>query len=334
VPQDAAYEFSAIQLMRQAAIVTNEKGRICNLNPAAEALFGYEKSELLEQGLYRLFLPDKPKEFGQKISQHINKHRCWIGKSSFFRKDGTSGRVAVELVPFTEHGAKGFLGLMRDISEEALPTAEAPQPATDKAEDAATVSLHRARNDLQVLSSLLSLQANEAGLNDSIKGALLESKDRVACVASVYRLVEGDGDVDFSKLAQEIAHQVLRTHSVNDGRVKIKAPVQPTLLSQKLSITLGLLLHELLVGIVAHTFSNSASGEINIYLKMESNQGVLTIKDNGPFHNATALAQRSGIAWKVVEALTSQLQGELKTLSDLDNELRLNFHVDDKTFGA
>jgi PAS domain S-box-containing protein len=330
-----SYEFSAITLLRQAAIITNEKGRICNVNPAAEALFGYAKAELLGHGLYKLFLPDQPKEFAQKISEHINRHRCWIGKSSCFHKDGSTGRVSVELVPFDDHGTKGFFGLMRDITTE-----EQGPPAEQKPSNALTpvpgghdavVSLHRARNDLQVLTSLLNLQASEAGLSPSVREALQESKDRVGVVALVYRLVDGDsGMVDFSRFAAELAVQVLRAHNITDGRVSIAPPPLPVKLKQKMALNLGLILQELLSTTVVHTFPGEARGTIEIRLELSRGSGVLSLKDNGPFHTVSAAADRThGIGWKVVEALSQQIHGELKILSDLENEIRLSFKCND-----
>ena len=324
------YEFTAIQLLRQAAIITNEKGRICNVNPAAEEMFGYDKEELMGGGLYKLFLPEQPKEFAQKISEHINRHRCWIGKSSFFRKDGSVGRAAVELVPFTEQGTKGFFGLIRDItSEETDPKpSPTPQPASHEP-DGSVVKLHRARNDFQVLSSLLSLQANDVSLSDSARLALQESKDRVSAVALVYRLLDGaTGEVDFSKFACEMAGQVLRTQQVSDERIRITGPTKSLLLPQKLAISLGLILQELLTSTV-HSFGPETHGKIEIKLELTGKDGVLSIQDNGPFHSESELEQRSkGVGWKVVEALTQQIDGEIKILSDLDNEIRLRFHLE------
>ncbi len=331
---DAAgnYEFSAIELLRQAAIITNEKGRICNVNPAAEALFGYAKAELLGSGLYKLFLPDQPKEFAQKISEHINRHRCWIGKSSFFHKDGHTGRVSVELVPFDDHGTKGFFGLMREITteEQAMPAERKPAPPAEPSVHDSMVSLHRARNDLQVLTSLLSLQANEVGLSPAVREALQESKDRVGVVALVYRLVDGDsGLVDFSRFAAELAVQVLRTHRVVDGRVSIAPPPLPIKLKQKMALNLGLILQELLSTTVVHTFPGEARGTIEIRLEMGRSAGILTLKDNGPFHTESVVADRTqGVGWKVVEALSQQIHGEIKILSDLENEIRLRFQCE------
>ncbi len=329
----AAYEFSAIELLHQAAIITNEKGRICNVNPAAETLFGYPKSELLGSGLFKLFHPDQPKAFAQKISEHINRHRCWIGKSSFFRKDGTTGRVAVELVPFADHGVKGFFGLMRDITLDEITPNIPSAPATTAAppaSDVPVVTLHRTRNDLQVLTSLLSLQANDAGLSDALRSALQESKDRVGAVALVYRLLDGaTGRVDFSRVAGELSHTALKSLRVADGRITIKTPSTSAHLPQKLAITLALILQEMLHSVLQNSFPGDATGLIEIKLDLGQTEGILAVKDNGLFQNEALLKARTkGFGWQIVQALSEQIRGEMKILSDLDNEMRLRFRMD------
>lgn len=328
--------FPAIEMLKQAVIMTNSKGRINKVNSAAVELFGYSREELLESGLYQLFLPDQPKEFADRISEQINQHQCWIGTTTFYHKDGREGTVSVELVPCGNEEPQSFIGFMSEVKHVEVPVVEEKKEGHDgltespAPEAESTVTLHRARNDLQVLSSLLSMQAAESGMEDRVKHALQEGKDRVGAVALVYRILDGStGMVDLSKYAAEMGGQILRSHEVEPGRIQLITPNEPRLVTQRLAISLGLILQELLNSAIGHSFPNGTGGKVTVGIVLGAVDGVLTVKDNGPFQTEEIRARRfRGFGWQVVESLAEQVRGELKVLSDLDNEVRLRFRVD------
>ena len=314
---------SAMQHMAQAVVTTNEKGRICDLNPAAERIFGYARVDLMDAGLYQIFKPDQPQEFARKISEVINLHHCWIGETDFTRKDGSVGQAHVELVPYENAEDRGFMGFVREI-------VPAPEPSPPPAQPGSVITLHRARNDLQVLSSLLSMQAADATIDEVSRQALQAGKDRVSAVALVYRLLDGEtGLVDFSKLVEEMSQQILRSHRITGERVTISHPVESSKIPQKLAITLGLIVQELLNTLLIHTFPKPAKGRIVVDLRQGHGECILSVRDNGPFQTSAMLESRTnGFGWQIVEALSQQLGGKLTVLSDLENDIALRFDPD------
>ena len=311
---------TAMHHLAQAVFVTNEKGRICEINPAAERLFGYAGDELRDAGLYRIFQPDQPQEFARKISEEINLHRCWIGTTDFTRNDGTIGQAHIELVPYDNAEDRGFMGFVREIP----PPAEPPTPVV---KPGSVITLHRARNDLQVLSSLLSMQAADTTIDEGARQALQAGKDRVGAVALVYRLLNGEtGQVNFNKLLADMSEQILRSHRITDDRVTIAHSTDPVEVPQKLAITLGLIVQELLNTLLLHTFPKPAKGRILVDLKQSPGQYHLSVRDNGPFQTSAMLQTRTnGFGWQIIEALSQQLGGKLTVLSDLENEIALRF---------
>lgn len=311
---------TAMHHMTQAVLITNEKGRITSLNPAAERLFGYATDDLRDAGLYKIFQPDQPQEFARKISEEINRNHCWIGETPFTRQDTSSGMAHMELVPFENGGDHGFMGFVREIS----PPAEPPPPP---AKPASVITLHRARNDLQVLSSLLSMQAADSAIDESARAALQAGKDRVSAVALVYRLMDGEtGLVDFNNLLSDMSQQILRSHRITDDRVTISHAAESVRVPQKLAITLGLIVQELLNTLLLHTFPKPARGRIMVDLRQSPGEFHLSVRDSGPFQTSAMLETRTnGFGWQIVEALCQQLGGKLTVLSDLENEIALRF---------
>ena len=319
--QSAAGPLPWLRNLSAAAILTNERGRITAMNPAAELLFGYTAEELHGSGLYRLFRPDDPRAFSEEISSRLNRARCWKERSPFHRKDGSRGMVDVELVPASDEaaGTRGFIAIIHEaVDPAAAVSPEAARPS---------VTLHRARNDLQVLSSLFSLQADKASVPD-VREAVVAGKDRLAAVALIYRLITSETDtVDFARYSAELGRTLLESHRIANDRIQIETAFDAVRLPQKLAITLGLILQELLAASL-DTFEPSASGVIRISLTSGAGEGVLIVRDNGTLLTEALRQRRLGsFSWQIVETLAGQIGGVLMLTSDLENQVRLRFRL-------
>jgi PAS domain S-box-containing protein len=218
--------------LESAVVVMNDRGRISGLNGAAERMFGYGLEELEGEGLYRLFRPDDARSFSEEISEQLNREGRWKAVSGFRRRDRSTGTAEVELVPVTDEGSgsRKFLALIRERAVAGR----------------ATVTLHRARNDLQLLSSLLALQADDAPAGE-VRDAVTAGRDRLAAVALIYRMIGGEDDrVDFARYATELAGALRESRGVAGGVPRVEMAVEAVVLPQKLAITLGVILGELL----------------------------------------------------------------------------------------
>jgi PAS domain S-box-containing protein len=305
-------------------LLSNERGRITGMNPAAEVLLGWNAVELEGSGLFRIFRPDNPKSFSEEISAELTRHRCWNTRTAFHRRDGTTGEASVELVPAHDEasGNRGFITLIRPVTAEA---AAGPVTATTARP---VVTLHRARNDLQVLSSLLTLQADRTG-DPATRAAVLAGKDRLSAVALIYRLINGEDDtVDFARYAAELGHLLLDSHQISPGRISVETAIESVRLPQKTAITLGIIMEELVVTSIADSFPGEAAGTIRVSLTTGGGEGVLIVRDNGSLLTDTLRSLRAGsFSWQVVQTLAEQIGGVLTLLSDLENQVRLRFRL-------
>ena len=311
-------------------ILTNDRGRITGLNPAAEQFLGWTSLGLEGSGLYRLFRPENPKGFSDEISAALSRHRIWKARTDFHRQNGTKDECDVELVPAHDEvsGQRGFVTTIRPVVKD---TAAAPAAGTGRP----TVTLHRARNDLQILSSLLTLQADHAGEGDA-RSALLAGKDRLNAVAIVYRLINSEEDtVDFTRYASELSRLLLETRKVSSDRVKFEVTGESVRLPQKTAITLGIILEELLGAAIAESFPGGSSGNIRISLTAGGGEGVLIVRDNGTLLTETLRERRlRSFSWQVVQTLAEPISGVVTLLSDLENEVRLRFRLQPQSQGV
>jgi len=305
-------------------LLSNERGRITGLNPAAELLLGWNAAELEGSGLFRIFRPDNPKSFSEEISAELTRHRCWKTRTSFHRQDGTTGEASVELVPAHDEasGSRGFVTVIRPaVAEDKAPAAAASARPV--------VTLHRARNDLQVLSSLLTLQADRAG-DPASRAALLAGKDRLSAVALIYRLITGEQDtVDFARYAAELGRLLLDSHQVSAGRINVETAIESVRLPQKTAITLGIIMQELVAASITESFAGeTTTGTIRISLTTGGGEGVLIVRDNGSLLTDELRARRVGsFSWQVVQTLSEQISGVLTLVGDIENQVRLRFRL-------
>lgn len=317
------FSVALLENLRTPALLTNEKGRILHVNPAAEALSGYATAELKEGGLYRLFRPDSPKEFSEELSSHLRTQRCWHAPACLTSKQGLITHGHVELTPAFDEasGSKGFILLFR------AGAGTAPAPDTNRP----AISLHRARNDIQVLTSLMALQADQTGDNTA-RQALVAGRDRLAAVGLIYRLVQHEEDaVDFARFALELGRNLLEAHRRPPGAITIDPLFSGIALPQRTAISLGLILEELLTASLAWSFpAPEATGHIRLTLTTGGGEGVLIVRDNGrPLSEPQRQERETTFSHQLVKLLADQIGGSLTYLSDLENQVRLRFRFPD-----
>ncbi len=304
--------------LESAVVVMNDRGRISGLNGAAERMFGYTLGELEGEGLYRLFRPDDARSFSEEISEQLNREGRWKAVSGFRRRDRSTGTAEVELVPVTDEagGSRKFLALIRERAGAAGPVA-----------GRATVTLHRARNDLQLLSSLLALQADDAPAGE-VRDAVTAGRDRLAAVALIYRMIGGEDDrVDFARYATELAGALRESRGVAGGVPRVEMAVEAVQLPQKLAITLGVILGELLSVAMAQR-AGQPDPVVRVGLVAGAGEAVLSVGDRVVTGDGRVVAGGTdSLSWRIVEALSAQIGATLTGLPGPTGEVRLRFRT-------
>ncbi|MFM7028069.1 MAG: sensor histidine kinase [Chakrabartia sp.] len=170
---------------------------------------------------------------------------------------------------------------------------------------------HRVKNNLQMISSLVSLQA--ARLADPYARRLMvQTRLRVSALALVHRLIyELDGSergvVDTARLFRELCGQL--EASFQPSNVTVKCQSASSAISGDQAVAAALIVVEAVTNAFRHGFPNGAPGQIEVGLRPHGAQAVLTITDNGI--GATAPLSASGMGQDLMRALTEQLDGTL-----------------------
>jgi two-component sensor histidine kinase len=173
---------------------------------------------------------------------------------------------------------------------------------------------HRVKNNLQVISSLLSFQSRSVK-EKNVKSALLDSQSRVKSMSLIHqKLYKGANlaSIEMKAYLTTLTDSLIDAYIENELEVEVKLNMHPVELDVDYAIPLGLIANELLTNSLKHAFSGRKTGIIEIELQREMNEFILNIKDNGIGKTEKLLPDlTSGFGSELVEMLTEQLRGKL-----------------------
>jgi len=172
---------------------------------------------------------------------------------------------------------------------------------------------HRVKNNLQVISSLLSLQA-EQSRSEEARTVLSESRDRVRSMALIHeQLSHSDhmAEIDFSQYVERLASYLQDSYVVDRDRIRVYTNVNATLTLDQ-AVPCGLIVQELISNTLKHAFPNPKLGEIHIEFRKTNGEFHLQYRDNGVGLPAGFdISKMESLGMLLISDLTAQLRGEL-----------------------
>jgi two-component sensor histidine kinase/sensor domain CHASE-containing protein len=174
---------------------------------------------------------------------------------------------------------------------------------------------HRVKNNLQVISSLLSLQASAAS-DLQTRSLLNESRNRVRSMALIHeKLYQSGGGPGggYAQYVRDLADQLLNSYKGEAAVVGIGIEVDDIPMDLDLSVPVGLIVNELLTNALAHAFPQGRPGRITVVMRrIKGGQVQLAVNDDGigfpteiDYRNPTSLGLR------IVNILVQQIRGSL-----------------------
>jgi two-component sensor histidine kinase len=175
---------------------------------------------------------------------------------------------------------------------------------------------HRVKNNLQIISSLLSMQA-ESLPDLAAARSLQDSQERVQCMALMHERLNRDGEpdrLDFREYAATLARDLFHSYGVDSERIRLRFQLEPVTLGLNQAIPCGLILNELLTNSLKHAFPNERAGEILVKLSWKEDQPVkLTVADDGPGLPAEFDWKESqSLGLRIMNILGRQLDGTVQ----------------------
>jgi len=240
--------------------------------------------------------------------------------SEIVPKTGPGGKVVGWLdlfaFPLIDHRTgklKGVIEYVRDITEQK------------KAQDALLASLkekesllkeihHRVKNNMQIISSLLHLQAQHLKDPEAAE-ALKQCQSRIRAMALVHERLyreENLAKIDFQEYAEQLLVHLFQAFLPRSKNISFSLQIEAPPLTIEIAIPLGLITTELVTNSLKHAFSPGQTGEILVSLRKEENNLVLKVSDNGK-GLPEEIPEKFGL--EIVRLLTAQLSGTFKMQS-------------------
>lgn len=175
---------------------------------------------------------------------------------------------------------------------------------------------HRVKNNLQTVSSLLSLQTRNVE-ETRMKNLLKSTQNRVISMAMVHEMLYMRKDIsqiEYKSYVQELSEYLIRSIKGLDSKVQLKIDIPEIKLGIDTAIPLGLLINEAVTNALKYGFADDQEGEIYIALKKEIDKHyVLNIGDNGVgFPDTISYKNSKSLGLKLIHNLTRQLKGSIQ----------------------
>jgi two-component sensor histidine kinase len=174
---------------------------------------------------------------------------------------------------------------------------------------------HRVGNSLQIIASLLHLQANSAAQED-VKAALTNAMGRVAAVAQVHRRLYTSHDLKSVLLNQYLESLLddLRRSTEGNRMSRLTLTSEPIEIDPDRAVAIGIIVNELVMNAVKYAYPDG-SGPIHADLHAEGDELVLSIADEGVGDNGKESMKSdprsTGMGQRIVSAMAAKLEADV-----------------------
>jgi two-component sensor histidine kinase len=171
---------------------------------------------------------------------------------------------------------------------------------------------HRVKNNLAVIASLLSLQANSQA-DPRLADALRASQNRVESMALIHEQLyatEGVREVDLAQHASLLARSLFHSYGIDPAQVSWQVKMEPLQLGLDQAIPAALILGELVSNALKHAFPDARAGIIMIESARRDGRIELTVSDDGiGMDESMEFSRPKSLGMQIVKILTRQLKG-------------------------
>ncbi|MGB9929399.1 MAG: sensor histidine kinase [Methanosarcina sp.] len=326
-----------VETANEGIAVINSEGTITYSNKKMADMLGYHVEEIINKTIWDFV------EEEEKSAIKMDFEKSYLSNTNSFelklkRREGFPLWLFVNSKSLFDNDGKfiGILNLHTDITEH-----KKAEEALRNSEIARQKEIHhRIKNNLQVISSLLDLQAEKFKNKTQIKDlevleAFKESQNRVISMALIHEeLHKGETfeKLNFSSYIEELTDNLLLTYSTGDCTVNLNMELcQDVFFDMDVAVPLGIIVNELVSNSLKHAFSDRKNGEIQIKLLRDEScdaHFTLIVYDNGiGIPENLNLENVDSLGFQLVISLVEQLGGKFELKRGNGTEFTIRFTV-------
>lgn len=188
---------------------------------------------------------------------------------------------------------------------------------------------HRVKNNLQIVSSLLNLQADYLKDKQALE-IFKNSQNRIESMALIHEKLYQSQDlarINFAEYVQDLVASFFYAYEINSDAITLKINVEDVFLGIDAAIPCGLIITELVLNSLKHAFPVGNLGEICIdFRSLTDNKFALIVSDNGiGFPKKLDFQNTESLGLQLVNALVNQLSGTIVLNSNSGVEFKITF---------
>lgn len=293
-------------------------GRFASVNQRICEITGYTAEEIRGLNFQEITLPedlDTDLEYArQLLAGEIDRYSM---EKRYIRKDASVIWVNLtgSLVRDGDGNPLHFIAVVEDISARKDAEATVKRSLDEKVVLLREIH-HRVKNNMQVISSLLSLQA--ANIDDErLHKMFMESQGRVRAMALIHEILYDSGDlssIHVKNYVSRLATSLTRMFGMDTGRTRLTVESEDAILGIDAMVACGLALSELITNSLKYAFPDGREGEISIQVTSVAGGGIeIVVRDNGiglPADLDIRATKTMGMGL-VVSLIEKQLGGQL-----------------------
>jgi len=316
-----------------AVIYSDNNLKIKSWNKAAEEVYGWKAEEVINKVGPEILNSKFVNTTFEEVNLNIKENGKWTGEIIHTKKDGRKINILASssFVKDDKGNKIGYLSVNRDIT--ILKNAEEKIKNSLKEKEILLKEIHhRVKNNLQVISSLLKMQASY--IKDPVALEYFKiSSQRVKSMALIHEQLYRSSDlsrIDFYNYVKRLTTHLYQTYGVSFNTVKLNLKIQNIKLSIDTAIPCGLLINELISNSLKHGFPEGQKGKIVVEIAKDKNQFVLIVGDNGKgFPDNIDFRDTKTLGMQLINTLTEQLDGKINLNKENGTEFIITFKADE-----
>lgn len=190
---------------------------------------------------------------------------------------------------------------------------------------------HRVKNNLQIISSLLSLQSRSTKEKFAVR-ALQESQTRVRSMALIHQNLyqhEHMVKVDVKDYITNLSHELLRTYKQSDQNIDLQLFIDDLLLDLDTIIPMGLVMNELITNSIKYAFPDGRDGRILIKIAEQPKRLIFEIKDGGiGLPSGFNIEKCNTLGFRLVKSFCKKMDADFKILDGPGTHIKLTIPYD------
>ncbi|MEX0771518.1 MAG: chemotaxis protein CheB [Balneolales bacterium] len=307
-------------------ILTDEDGIIHRVNDLYCQMSGYSREELLGKPFTVNVIPsdhEKAMLSYRKFTQGVEIEE----ESSFYTKDKQVIDVIMTGVLLTDPDKKRFkLTTVQDITHHKEYEIQLEQSVKEKEYMLQEIH-HRVKNNMAVITGLLSLQAD--GIEeDKIKRLYRESENRIRSIAMIHEKLyqrKNFSAIEMESYIEDLMEMIISLVQPDiDIKTVIKA--EKVYLNINLAVPCGLIIHELLTNAFEHAFKGKKKGTILVNFTHIDGTYCLIVEDNGiGLPKAVSAKKGESLGMNLINGLAKQLNSTIKIDRNKGTKFTLQF---------